>query len=180
MLETELKALLTEKQYQTLLTMFDYSKKVTQTNSYYISPDNALKAHGITFRIRTIGNAHTVQIKKHIKNQAGLQISEESEFKIDDIPSEFSEDEVYLYTGLKTTASLIGELTTLRMSCMFCDGVEICLDKSTYLGKTDYEIEIEYTIPVPDKLTDKLCEIGITFNLSTPGKYSRFLSRLLG
>ena len=180
MFETELKSLLTKKQYEALLTMFDYSKEVTQTNSYYFSPDNALKTHGITFRIRTIGDVHTVQIKKHINKQGGLQVSEESEFKINDIPSEFTEEEVYLYTGLKTTASLIGELTTLRMSCMYCDGVEICLDKSTYLGKSDYEIEIEYTAPVPDELINRLCEISITFNSPTPGKYSRFLSRLLG
>lgn len=180
MLETELKALLTKYQYQTLLTMFDYTKEVTQTNSYYISPDNALKSQGITFRIRTIGDIHTAQIKKHINKQGGLQVSEEREFKIDDIPPEFTEEEVYLYTGIKTTASLIGELTTLRMSCMFCDGVEICLDKSTYLGKTDYEIEVEYTSPVPDKLINELGKIDITFNSPTPGKYSRFLSRLLG
>lgn len=180
MLETELKSLLSKKQYEALLTMFDYSREVTQTNSYYISPDNALKAHGITFRIRTIDDVHTVQIKKHINKQGGLQVSEEAEFKINDIPYEFTDEEVYLYTGYKTTASLIGDLTTLRMSCMYCDGVEICLDKSTYLGKTDYEIEIEYTSNVPDELIDKLSEIGITFNSPTPGKYSRFLSHLLG
>lgn len=178
MLETELKAILTEKQYNQIKGMFSWNSAVEQTNSYYIAPDNILKKHGITFRIRTIDNAHTIQIKKHRDKRGALQIAEETEFDVDCIPEKFTEDEVYAYTGIKAEASLIGELTTLRHSYLFCDGVEICLDKSVYLCCTDYEIEIEYTTPIPDELLKKLTDNGIDFDQPTPGKFSRFITRL--
>lgn len=178
MLETELKSMLDEKQYKVLKNMFLWDSIKEQTNSYYIAPDNILKKHGITFRIRTIDNRHIVQVKKHLGKHDALQVAEETEFNIDCIPDNFSEPEMLSFTGIKATASLIGELTTLRHSFMFCDGVEICLDKSTYLDITDYEIEIEYTKPIPDTLLEKLSETGVLFNTATPGKYSRFITRL--
>lgn len=178
MLETELKSMLDENQYNILKDMFPWNNVKEQINSYYIAPDNILKKHGITFRVRTIGNEHVIQIKKHLGKHDALQIAEETNIEVEFVPEKFSEDEVYAFTGIKTTVSLIGGLTTLRHSYMFCDGVEICLDKSTYLGCTDYEIEIEYTKPIPDELTEKLSKIGILFNSPTPGKFSRFITRL--
>lgn len=178
MLETELKAMLTKAQYEELKESFKWTSVKKQTNSYYIAPDNILKKNGITFRVRTIDDVHTIQVKKHQPKQGALQIAEETEFRIDKIPETFSEDETEKYTGIRTVASFIGELTTKRSSCLFCDGVEICLDKSTYLGTTDFEIEIEYTSNIPQELLEKLAESGILFDIPTPGKFSRFMSRL--
>ena len=178
MQETELKAIISENQYNMLETKFLWDSIKEQTNSYYISPDNSLKRNGITFRIRTIDNKHTIQIKKHPAKDRALQISDESEYEIDHIPYEFNQDEVNAYTGISVPVSLIGELTTLRHSFMFSDGVEICLDKSFYLGQTDYEIEIEYTKPIPDELFAKLSDIGIDFSKKCVGKFSRFMNRL--
>ena len=143
MLETELKAMLTKAQYEALELDFQWNSVKEQTNSYYIAPDNLLKKHGITFRVRTINGLNTVQVKKHQPKQGALQIAEETEFIIDSIPQTFSEDETEKYTGIRTVVSYIGNLITKRNSCMYCDGVEICLDKSTYLETTDYEIEID-------------------------------------
>lgn len=178
MLETELKAMLDKKQYNTIKDMFLWDSVKEQTNSYYIAPDNILKKHGITFRVRTKDDIHTVQVKKHQPKQGALQIAEETEFAIDSIPDTFCEADMLKYTGIETSASLIGELTTLRHSLFFCDGVEICLDKSTYLDCMDYEIEIEYTTPIPDELIKKLADNGICFDKPTPGKFSRFMNRL--
>ena len=134
MLETELKAMLTKSQFDKIKEIFTWDSIKNQINSYYISPDNLLKKHGITLRIRTIDNTHILQVKKHTSKNGALQISEESEFEIDAIPIELTDDDVYKYTGIKTTASLIGDLTTTRYSCFYTPEVEICLDKSTYLG----------------------------------------------
>ena len=178
MLETELKAMLTKAQYEVLENDFQWNSVTEQTNSYYIAPDNLLKKHGITFRVRTINGTNTVQVKKHQPKQGALQIAEETEFIIDSIPQTFSENETEKYTGIRTVVSYIGNLITKRNSCMYCDGVEICLDKSTYLETTDYEIEIEYTKNIPDELLKKLAQNGISFNCATPGKFSRFMNRL--
>ena len=178
MLETELKAMITKNQFDAVFGMFTWDTVKEQTNCYYIAPDNILKKNGITFRVRTKDGIHTVQIKKHQPKQGALQIAEETEFAIDSIPDTFSKADMLKYTGIETSASLIGELTTLRHSLFFCDGVEICLDKSTYLDCTDYEIEIEYTKDIPDELLKKLSDCGIYFDKPTPGKFSRFINRL--
>ena len=107
MLETELKSMLTENQFNIIKNMFSWDSVKEQTNSYYISPDNILKKHGITLRIRTIDGTHTVQVKKHTGNKTALQVSEETEFETDTIPMEMSEDTVLNYTGIKTSAQLL-------------------------------------------------------------------------
>ena len=180
MLETELKAMLTKSQFDKIKEIFTWDSIKNQINSYYISPDNLLKKQGITLRIRTIDNTHILQVKKHTGKNGALQISEESEFEIDAIPIELTDDDVYKYTGIKTTASLIGDLTTTRYSCFYTPEVEICLDKSTYLGLTDYEIEIEYRKSVPQELLDTFASIDVLFNTPCKGKFSRFMGRLLG
>ncbi len=180
MLETELKVMLTDTQFNAIRDIFEWDCVKEQTNNYYISPDNILKKHGITLRVRTVGGTHTLQVKKHTGKQQALQIAEESEFEISEIPMEMSEDAVEGYTGIRVSASLIGELATLRHSYFFCDGVEICLDKSTYLGCTDYELEIEYTTPIPDELLEILSRYDISFDKPCRGKFSRFMGRLLG
>ena len=178
MTETELKSMLTKEQYDIINAVFNWEDEKTQINSYYISPDNILKKHGITFRVRTINDEHIIQIKKHSGRNGALQISEESEFPIESIPDEFREDEVFKFCGIKVQASLIGDLKTIRKSVFFADGVEVCLDKSEYLGTTDYEIEIEYTSPVPQELLDILYNEGVTFDKPCIGKFSRFMNRL--
>ena len=178
MTETELKSMLTKEQYDIINAVFNWEDEKTQINSYYISPDNILKKHGITFRVRTINDEHIIQIKKHSGRNGALQISEESEFPIESIPDEFREDEVFKYCGIKVQASLIGDLKTIRKSVFFADGVEVCLDKSEYLGTTDYEIEIEYTSSIPQELLDILYNEGVTFDKPCIGKFSRFMNRL--
>ena len=180
MLETELKSMISESQFNMVKELFVWDSIKDQTNSYYISPDNLLKQHGITLRIRTINNKHFLQVKRHTGKNGALQISEESEYEIDTIPVELTEDDVYKYTGIKTTASLIGDLLTTRYSCFYSTGVEICLDKSTYLGTTDYEIEIEYTNPIPQEVLDTLENSDVHFDNPCKGKFSRFMNRLLG
>ena len=179
MTETELKSMLTKEQYAIINAVFNWDDEKTQINSYYISPDNILKKHGITFRVRTINDEHIIQIKKHSGRNGALQISEESEFPIESIPDEFREDEVFKFCGIKVQASLIGDLKTIRKSVFFADGVEVCLDKSEYLGTTDYEIEIEYTSPIPQELLDILYNEGVTFDKPCTGKFSRFMNSLL-
>ena len=161
MLEKEIKALLNEKVYNAILGEFEWDSSAEQTNHYYISPNNILKKYGITFRVRTINGINKLQIKKHISHEDSLQISEETEM-----------------TGIEAPVARIGSLTTLRNSFMFTDGVEICLDKSEYLGITDYEIEVEYTSPIPDELLDNLARLGVDFNKKPVGKFSRFIKKL--
>ena len=59
---------------------------------------------------------------------------------------------------------------------MWDGNTEICLDKTTYFDKTDYEIEIEYSgEDIPGELTSELNRLGVEFRENAVGKYSRFL-----
>lgn len=178
MLETELKCMIDKDTYLEISSMFDWDKIKEQTNSYYTDTHNILKQNGITFRIRTIDNINKIQIKKHKNSESPLQICEENEYEISDIPEKFTADYVKKLTGIHSDVSLLGSLTTLRHSLMYNNNVEICLDKNTYLDKTDYEIEIEYTDEIPSELIEKLKNAGVEFNKPAVGKCSRFMMTL--
>ena len=180
MLETELKCMLDEETYNRLEKMFEWDSVFDQTNGYYSDPSGMLKKSGITLRARTIDGKSVIQVKAHKNDDSPLQISEESEYKTDAVPDQFTPDEVKRMTGLEVSAALLGSLTTRRHSLMYSDGVEICLDKNDYLDKTDYEIEIEYTKDIPPALLEKLREEGVGFDTAAVGKCSRFMMRLAG
>lgn len=178
MIEKEIKAMLTGEEYDGIARLFPWDSKIPQTNHYYTDNDGTLKKNGITFRVRTIEGKSIIQVKKHINKNSALQISEEKEFPIDILPKSFTENEIEAMTSIKSAVSYIGDLTTLRYSFMFSDGVEICLDKNDYLDRTDYEIEIEYTSPIPDELLEILEKVGVRFDKPARGKFSRFMTRL--
>lgn len=178
MLETELKCMLSEETYLKLVSMFNWDSIKEQTNSYYSDSENTLKKSGITFRIRTIDNISKIQIKQHKNSNSPLQVCEETEYDTESIPKHFSADHVEQLTGIHTDVSLLGSLTTLRHSFMYNNSTEICLDKSTYLDRTDYEIEIEYTESVPSELMEKLKDAGVSFGEPAVGKCTRFMIRL--
>ena len=178
MLETELKCMLNEDTYLRLEKTFEWDRIKEQVNSYYTDPSNELKKHGITLRVRTKDGINKIQIKTHKNADSPLQICEEAEYPTDTVPEGFSAEEVQKMTGLSVPASLLGSLTTLRHSLMYCDGVEICLDKNDYLDKTDYEIEVEYSREIPDDLMKTLNAAGIEFKAASTGKCTRFMLRL--
>lgn len=178
MLETELKCMLDKETYDRLEATFTWDEVFEQVNSYYTDPSGQLKKNGITLRVRTKGGKDIIQVKTHKNADSPLQIAEEAEFEANGIPERFSADDVLKMTGIEVPASLLGSLTTQRHSLIFCDGVEICLDKNDYLDKTDYEIEIEYTREIPDELTELLRIAGVEFTVPAVGKCSRFMIRL--
>ncbi len=178
MLETELKCMLTKKEYLKIEEMFAWDWVKEQVNSYYTDAGNELKNHGITLRIREKDNTRKIQVKKHKNAGSPLQICEEYEYPTNSVPERFSAEDVMKMTGLGVEAALLGSLTTLRHSLIYSDGIEICLDKNDYLDKTDYEIEIEYTKDIPKELLKKLKDAGVEFSAASTGKCTRFMLQL--
>lgn len=177
MIETELKAMLTPEQYDDILAAFRWEHTTEQTNTYYADTDGILRANHITFRIRTIDGTHKIQVKHHKKSDKSLQICEETEYPITVVPDRFSAADTQKYTGIAVVADKLGSLTTLRRTITLGD-CEICLDRSEYLGKVDYELELEYTDARPTDLEEQFAEIGVDFTRRAKGKMSRFSQRL--
>ena len=133
-----------------------------------------MKRSSRTLRIRKIGDTLTREYK-HGKSSVGdIRVCTEDNIPIDAYPSfikgsEIGESEDTLYFPL-------GVLVTERTEYVI-DGACIALDKSTYLGIVDYEIEVE-TDGV-SALPSALSTLNIDFGKAVIGKYHRFVKRLL-
>lgn len=180
MLEVEYKAILTEEVYNRLSAHYKWDWVKHQINHYYFDSTGELGKRHIMVRVREKDGSCAVQVKAHRNPGEALQICEENEFPISGVPETISAEDAALYTGIKTgELSVVGSLDTLRHSLMWADGVEICLDKSEYLDRTDYEIEIEYTGDEPSELMNELRSMGVEFREKAVGKYTRFITRLM-
>lgn len=180
MLEVEYKCLLTEDVYNKIKAYYKWDSIKHQINNYYFDSSGELGKRHIMVRVREKDGKFAVQVKAHKNPGSALQICEENEFPIDCVPERISAEDGEKYTGVKTgELNLAGSLDTLRHSLMWCDGVEICLDKSEYLDRCDYEIEVEYTGDFPPELMEELYGMGVEFKKKSVGKYTRFIHRLM-
>lgn len=132
MIEREKKVLLTQQEYLALLRCYHLVGGACQTNHYYDTEDYAFNRRGVTCRIREKNGVYIATKKRHTH---GSDASEEISMTVHCTPERFP-------LG-NTTAAYKGSLTTKR-SKLESNGVDICLDKNSYLGKEDYELELEY------------------------------------
>lgn len=178
MLEKEYKAMLDKSNFEKIKHAFLWDSVKVQTNYYYTDDDGILRENRVMFRVREKDGKCVIQIKYHKNKNSPLQICEENEFRINNVPEIIENGEKY--TKIKTgPLKLLGNARTQRYSKMWDDNTEICLDKTEYLGICDYEIEVEYTADtIPDDLTEKLNSLGVEFIESSCGKFSRFLNEL--
>ncbi len=144
MVENEFKLMLTEQQYTKLYSMYGWDKEYTQINHYFDTPSLELINAHITCRVRYVEGAYYFQMKfPNGEDYSRIEL----EHKLGDaLPYKLSAGELSELSGRADMpdVGLIGELRTLRSIKRF-KGAEIDLDKSSYFGTTDYELEIEFT-----------------------------------
>ncbi len=179
MIENEFKIMLTEEQYNAVHALFRWDGELKQVNSYYDSPDLRLNKRSITCRVRSVSGKYLLQMKLpagELKNGAVSRV--ELEREVDGIPRSISGGELTEMSGAEDLpdVALLGELSTVRSVKRF-PGAEIDLDKSGYFGRTDYELEIEYTDEAAARsLLDEIAEhTAIDAAASAAGKVQRFL-----
>lgn len=179
MLETEYKCIIDEGTYKTIENAYHWDWVKEQTNNYYFDESLELSRRRIMVRIREKDGIYKVQVKLHKNSDSPLHICEENEFDTDSAPQVIDAVQAKKFTGIDTGRLLkSGTLKTLRHSLMWNDTTEICLDKNTYLDRTDYEIEVEYTNGMPKELVYDLKSLGVDFTENAVGKYTRFMKRL--
>ena len=162
MTETEIKSMIDKDLYESILNAFTWEKVREQTNYYYTDKAGILREKRIMVRIRVVGEVAKIQVKLHKNENSPLQICEENEFETEELP-----DMGELYK--------MGCAVTKRNSLVH-NGSELCLDKTTYFDKTDYEVEVEYEEKISADLLMKLTSLGVRFNEKCVGKFSRFLA----
>ena len=177
--EREVKILLTQQQYEQIRDRFQWTAAVEQVNHYYLDREGQLRAEKVNLRVRQIGNRYWLQVKTLVKNvKGGPSVHQETETDIDGAPDFFDSRTVKALTGVETQgARRVGALTTLRHTLSVEPEIELCLDKSDYLGVTDYELEIEYTGDRLEAVLALVEQLGLTAGEKPQGKLSRFYAR---
>lgn len=143
MLEREYKRLLTPDEHRLLLRClslptFAAQERLLQVNYYYDMPDGSLNRRGVTVRIRQAGDRLQGTVKRH-RYADGVMHSLEEDFPVTRLP-------VRLSCGGQLLV-LRGQLVTERRRVRLDRGVELMLDENFYLGRRDFELELEFTEP---------------------------------
>ena len=136
--EHEFKMLLTNREYQFLLQLFDHlmTESEAQTNYYYDTRDEAMRKNNVTVRVREKNRRLTGTIKQHLETG---HCSLEKHFHVDTIPQVIILDSMPVF--------LKGSLKTDRKVAQVGEGITLTLDQNHNLDTVDYELEHEYTLP---------------------------------
>lgn len=181
MIESEFKILLSAAQYAKIRDFFAWDEQISQTNHYFDTDSLDLRERHITCRAREIAGDYFLQIKLPA-NEVFSRV--ELEKKLDFLPEEIFGSELRELANETVFPDVkrLGALHTNRLVKRF-DGAEIDLDESNYFGKTDYELEIEFTDEktARDLLAEVLDIIGENPSESVvcKGKVQRFIEEFL-
>ena len=134
-LEYEKKILLNREEYEALYESLCFDKKpILQTNYYFDCESLSMNKKGITCRVRKKGDKYYTVIKRHSSTNNGC-----SKEDIIDVQKRF-DPEAFKCLGLSFKGCLITERYTV-LEDTFC---KVVVDRNIYLGKTDFELEVEY------------------------------------
>ena len=173
--EFEYKALLNEAEYLNILAVLSAEYKpiaYKQINHYYDTPELLLSALHATLRVREKESGLMLEYKHGQKRVGELRTATEDRYPITEIPSEISGKMLPDCDGTLVFYPL-GSLTTERTDFNIGDCL-VSLDKNTYFGITDYEIEVE--VNDGGILPPAISALSVTFSASTLGKFHRFLA----
>lgn len=174
MIENEFKVMLTAEQYENLLKLYDFVT-FTQVNHYFDAESSEMSERHITVRVRELDGKLFLQMKLPTSvNFSRVELSKE----LETLPETLSGAELTALSGVECPdVKRLGALKTTRSVWKF-DGGEVDLDRSEYFGKTDFELEIEFTDEraareILEEITSRL---GLTPNGGVcTGKVRRFL-----
>ena len=133
MLEFEKKVLLNKSEFDFLKSILKSTEMVRQVNYYYDTASFEMNDNSITCRIREKDGVYSAVIKEHHTQWQDCSIENVC------FSGDTYNDEFFKSMGLVCH----GILSTNRM-VVHMGNITLMLDKNTYLGIEDYELEIEY------------------------------------
>lgn len=183
MIEKEIKYVLSKEQLMKIEDELSKKNKpieVIQINYYYDNEEEELLKNGITLRVRQIEGQKKLEIKYPMSFDGLIKTKEEKYRTIEELPRfvDFTKENFFnkeWKLNRFKNVKMIGILITHRKSYTYNDGIKIELDKSFYLGHTDYEIEIEIDKGYEEeviKVIDKIIPEGTC--VAKEGKRKRF------
>ena len=149
--EMEYKHMLTREEYGRIGAWMDDENAppvFVQINYYYDTGDYDLHREDVTLRIRQTEDRLLCQCKFESGRgrDNGAQARTELEKRIGALPTEIDPGKCFDHPQVRDLprAHLLGCLVTERRVYAVEPGVDVTLDRSHYLGQTDWELEIEY------------------------------------
>jgi uncharacterized protein YjbK len=144
--EVEFKTLLSKEEYERLMEKFRGNRTDSQTNHYFDTPRFSLKALDASLRVRERDDLElTLKRKKgYAMQEFTIPIDVETFGEIRTtglVPDSEIKNELSPLIGSQKLVNFLS-LSTVRMYMPYKTGV-LFIDKSDYLGTTDYELEYE-------------------------------------
>lgn len=182
-LEIETKALISEKEYNHILSSCD-NKSYIQAN-YYIDDKNFSLSKQYGLRIRFKNNKYELTLKisaeegkleinQNITENDFLNYKNNHIFPIGEVKNKLSELNIEI-----NSLFIFGEIITTRTDINY-NGSLISVDKSTYSNVTDYEVECESTslIKANNDLKSFLKEKDVDFKINHLTKLARLIKTI--
>jgi len=169
--ELELKTIITEKQFNELLSHYPVFTFIKQHNYYYFTNN----LNNYAFRVRTILDKKIFTLKEY---DGKTTFEYEKEF----VGDFFDDNEIRMILNkfdLKEPFHIFGDLVTAR-AMIISEYAELCFDINTYNGITDYEIEYEVKKEHDyiNEFNQILAQANIEYKKSYASKYKRCLLTL--
>ena len=184
-IEIEAKVLLSKEDYQTLIKMFPQASRYVQTNYYIDSDDRILLKEGIALRIREKKGLYELTLKTPLsqgllEKNLPISIDELAALRDDGI---FPKGDIERFLKMLdidiSTLKILTFLSTERIDVPYESGL-LSLDRNTYSGKVDYEVEFEYNnMADAERILGELLEkAGIKFEWNKESKIHRAMKAI--
>jgi len=176
MIEQEFKAMLSQTQFEPIkakLRETGEAKETIQINYYYDTQDLLLYKRDNTLRVRQKNGKLQLQHKYDRSEAGSFRICKEYEQPMSSLPKTIDAQAFPNDYGPNQPFLCIGNLVTVRTDFDIC-GALVSLDENFYLGRTDYELEIE--ADDGQSLESILEIIGLELQFNHTGKYKRFIN----
>lgn len=179
-IEIEAKVLVSQDDYRKITKEFRSHPRYTQTNYYIDSEDRILTKEGIALRIRERQGTYELTLKTPLsqgllEKNVPITMNEFVALRDDD---EFPKGDTARFLTMLDidvkSLRILTSLSTERIDVEYEGGL-LSIDRNTYCGKTDYEIEFEYnSLNGAEKiLSDLLQRFDIPVNFSKVSKTHR-------
>ena len=184
-IEIEAKALVSQEEYRALCKAFPNCERYRQTNYYIDSEDRVLLKEGIALRIREKDGVYELTLKTPL-SQGLLEKTNNitmNQFAMLRDFEEFPDADLKRFLIMLdidvSSLKILCSMTTERIDVPYKGGL-LSLDRNSYNGVIDFEIEFEYNNMAEAEATllELLKENNVKAPLSSASKFHRAMASL--
>lgn len=148
--EIEFKQILNQDTYSKIYELYFKNRSPFKQTNFYIDTENfKLKKHQAALRIRVKDDMYEMTLKipaevglTEYNHSVNIEPKLDMSLQLSQLPKDIKNILEHDFNILENELKVLGNLTTYRLETDYQNEL-LVLDKSEYLGKTDYELEFE-------------------------------------